>query len=561
MMRRSIGDDRWRIYELIVRRFLATLSPDASWATIRCTFDASGEPYIATGGRLVSAGWRRVYPYSEAKENILPGFTEGERLPILKVTLDEKETQPPPRYSQSRLIQQMEELGLGTKSTRHEVIGKLISRRYVEGNPLRPTLVGRAVTEALENHADLITAPDMTQTLEEHMQQIKERNRTRDDVVTESRTMLHQVFDKLEAHEQEIGDEIMEQTVEERTIGPCPVCGSDLRIRHIGGSQFIGCTRYPDCRFNISLPGSVWGRAIKIEDVCPDHHLAHVRLIRKGAPPWTIGCPLCSHIESNEETMYLMPGMNEPLLRRLQGQHIYSVSEVAASPPEVIAQAAGISVEEARRLIAEAEDALDILRRRSGLRKFVRKIVPPRRGRSHAKILQRLLDAGIGDIAALAAADAALLKKSGLSEKEADLLLEKAREICNEKILKEAGISAVSLKKYQAAGIASPETLCRLPLPYLIGRSGISPETVHKHVEKVCRHLGRPVPPKITKSMLERGRSELLAIPGLGEATLEKLFLAGIFDAETLAAADPEAAAAASGVPAARIRDYKASLA
>jgi len=57
--------------------------------------DASGETYRATGGRLIDAGWRRVYPYSEAKETILPEVKPGERLPIIDVKLEEKETQPP----------------------------------------------------------------------------------------------------------------------------------------------------------------------------------------------------------------------------------------------------------------------------------------------------------------------------------------------------------------------------------------------------------------------------------------------------------------------------------
>ncbi|HZD43622.1 MAG TPA: DNA topoisomerase, partial [Methanomicrobiales archaeon] len=262
--RDQLPEEKWRIYELVTRRFLATLSPDARWCTVKCILDASGEPYIATGARLLEGGWRRFYPYSRAEEHILPHLATGERLPIRKVVLEEKETTPPPRYTQSRLIQQMEELGLGTKSTRHEVIGKLLSRRYVEGNPMKPTPVGRAVTETLEDHADTITKPDMTRTLEHSMQLIRERGRRRDEVIGESRSMLQQVFDELESHEEEIGDEIMERTDEERIIGKCPVCGGDLRIcSPRGPSQFIGCSRYPECTFNINLPDSQWGKAIR----------------------------------------------------------------------------------------------------------------------------------------------------------------------------------------------------------------------------------------------------------------------------------------------------------
>ncbi len=552
--REALGQDRWKVYELIVRRFLATLSPDAVWATARCTFDASGEPYAATGSRLLSAGWRQVYPYSEAKEKILPVLTAGERLPIRDVNLEEKQTQPPPRYSQSRLIQVMEELGLGTKSTRHEVIGKLISRRYVEGNPLRPTLVGRAVTDALDNHASTITDPEMTRTLEEHMQLIKQRERSREDVVTESREMLHRVFDNLEAHEEEIGEEIMEQTAEEHTVGPCPVCGHDLRIRHIGVSQFIGCTGYPECRFNISLPGSTWGRAIRLDETCEKHGLSHVSLIRKGTRPWVIGCPLCSHIESNVEAFRMMPSMTDDLMQRLHAHHIYTVSEIANMQPADLEKTLGIK--EADHLIREAADALDILRRRSELKKFIRKVIPPKRGRSHAKITRSLVEQGIGDIRALSQAAPAALKKAGIGDAGATELLDAARALCNERALREAGVPAVSLKKYLAGGITSPDDFCYLPIPFLSIKTGINPETVHKHVDLVCNYLGRPTPEKITRTALERGRKELLAIPGIGEATVQKLYLAGIYDAATLREADPERVSSVTGIAEARLHDY-----
>jgi len=267
--REALGEDGFRIYELVLRRFLATLSPDAQWKTLKILFSAGGEEYTTTGGQLLETGWHRVYPFSEAKEVVLPAFETGEHLPVKKVTLDEKETQPPARYTQSKLIQRMEELGLGTKSTRHEVIAKLVSRKYVEGNPLRPTLVGRVVTESLEQHADTITRPGMTQTLEAHMQQIKESKRTREDVVRESREMLHHAFDQLEANEQVIGEDIRGKTAEEMNLGKCPACGGTLAIKHLrGNTQFIGCSRYPDCSFNIGLPGAQWGFAVRTDEVC-----------------------------------------------------------------------------------------------------------------------------------------------------------------------------------------------------------------------------------------------------------------------------------------------------
>lgn len=559
--RAELGEERWRLYELVVRRFLATLSPDARWTTRKVLFDAGTEPYTTTGATLAEAGWRTVYPYSAATENELPPFAVGERLPVTAVRLEEKETQPPPRYTQSRLIQEMEELGLGTKSTRHEVIGKLVGRKYIEGNPLRPTLVGRAVIESLEDHAAAITRPEMTTAIDAHMQEIKARHRSRDEVVDESRAMLHRAFDELEAHGEEIGRDIMGRTVEELILGPCPVCGRDLRLHHVRSSQFIGCNGYPECRFNIGLPATTWGFAIRTDDVCAEHGLAHVRLLAKGARPWDIGCPLCHHIASNRETMGLMPSMTPALIERLNAAHVYSVSEVASADPAGLAALAGVNVRAAERLKDEAGEVLALLRRRSELRKFVRAHVPPRKGRSHAKIMRALFARGIDTIEHLAGASVEALHASGIGEKEAATLLDAAGALCSDRRLRAMGISPISLKKYYAAGITRPEDFLGLPPAAIMLRTGISPDTVHRHVELVCAALGQPAPKRTTKGQIERGRAELLAIPGVGETTIEKLYSGGVFDAETLVRADPHAVAEGSGLPVRKILDFQARAA
>ena len=272
----------------------------------------------------------------------------------------------------------------------------------MEGNPLRPTLVGRVVTEALEHNADAITRPDMTQTIESHMQQIKENKRTRDDVIKESRTMLHAAFDQLEAHGQEIGDDIRDRTAEELNLGRCPVCGGTLAIKHMRGStQFIGCSRYPECTFNIGLPVTQWGWAVRTDDVCEKHHLHFVRLARKGARPWDIGCPLCHHINSNTESLTEIPSMNEALLEKARARHIYTVAEIARKEPESLTKALDLAPDAAQKLKIEAEGVLEKLRRRSECRKFMRKHLIPRKGRSYSKIIAALKESGVSDLAGL----------------------------------------------------------------------------------------------------------------------------------------------------------------
>ena len=93
----------WKLYELIVRRFFATLSTDAMVNTVRLDLDIAGEPFVATGQTLIDKGWKEYYPYSTLKEVILPELAKGDEAKVKKLVLEEKETKPPARYSQGSL--------------------------------------------------------------------------------------------------------------------------------------------------------------------------------------------------------------------------------------------------------------------------------------------------------------------------------------------------------------------------------------------------------------------------------------------------------------------------
>ncbi|HWQ63845.1 MAG TPA: DNA topoisomerase I [Methanospirillum sp.] len=552
--------ENWKVYELVVRRFLATLSPDAEWMTMKINLTASKEGYTSTGSRLKEAGWRTVYTYSDAKDSILPVVKPGEELPIKDVNLEEKQTQPPPRYSQSKLIQVMEELGLGTKSTRHEVIQKLVGRKYIEGNPLRPTLVGRAVTESLEGHASEITRPEMTSTLESAMEDIKVKKQSRDLVVTDSRVMLHKVFDALEPNSELIGREIMDQTDEELTIGPCPICGKDLRIRRKGVSQFIGCTGYPDCTFNISLPSSMWGGAVRTKAVCEIHNLNHISLIAKGSRPWEMGCPLCQLITQQKDIFAMIPSMTEKIREDLLSAKIYSAFELGKMDPDALMKAIGVTKKIAEQLIKDTLDVMALLKKRSECKKFMKQFVPPKRGRSHTKVMSSFTASGINSIDDLSKVCIEDLKKAGLSEEEANTLKAEAILLTSRNQLKEIGIPTTSLRKYQEAGFIGPEDLLGSHPAYISLKSGVSIDTVGKHVVLVAQALNKEQPVKITKKHLEKGREELLNLKGISEPVIEQLYCAGIIDLKSLSAANPEKAAKISGLSKDKIKQLKAAV-
>ena len=439
------------------------------------------------------------------------------------------------------------------------MIAKLVSRKYIEGNPLRPTLVGRVVTESLEQHADTVTRPDMTQKIEAHMQQIKESRRTREDVIRESREMLHAAFDQLEKNEQVIGDDIRNRTAEEMNLGKCPVCGGMLAIKHLrGNTQFIGCSHYPDCSFNIGLPMAQWGFAVRTDDICDKHHLNFVRLVRKGARPWDIGCPLCHHIDSNRESLSEIPSMTPALAGNILAHHIYTVAELARSMPEDLVKRLMIPQADAVRLVTDAGSVLEKLRRRSECRKFLRERLIPRKGRSYAKIMDCLKAQGITELAGLARAEPAALKSAGIGDAEADQVLAEAKTVYYGQVLRGMGIPAVSLKKYLSAGFTTPDAFCELAPETLSERTGMSLGTVQKHVAMVCKALDKPAPKKVSKLQTEKGRKELLTIKGLGEQAAGKLILAGVTDGKSLMAADPEIVAGNTGIPEQKIRDYQA---
>ena len=167
---KKLKPDHAKLYELVVRRFLATVAPDAVGQSRTATVEIRGETFEGKGQRILDPGWYRIYPYSHPEESPMPPLAVGESVRIAQIELAEDQTKPPRRFTQGSLIQEMERLGLGTKSTRHDVVQKLFDRHYVNQRQLEPTSTGIAVTEALRAHAPVITRPEMTHRLEEDME-------------------------------------------------------------------------------------------------------------------------------------------------------------------------------------------------------------------------------------------------------------------------------------------------------------------------------------------------------------------------------------------------------
>src|SRR5215208_1736497 len=254
--RKALRDDQWKIYQLVVRRFLATLSGPAKTLRTTLRFESGGEPLTTSGTVVTQEGWLGVYRYGRRADEELPRLEKGDEVEVIEAEVTGKETQPPGRYGQGRLIKLMEDLGLGTKATRPNIIQNLYDRGYVHDDPLIPTEKGMSVAQALTDFASEIASYEMTAELERSMDEISEGRISKDSVVDSSREVLRKVYDHLQSSETEFADIVWEGIRTDETLGKCPESGHDLIIRRNRKSRkrFVGCSGYPDCRVTYPLP-------------------------------------------------------------------------------------------------------------------------------------------------------------------------------------------------------------------------------------------------------------------------------------------------------------------
>jgi DNA topoisomerase-1 len=259
--------EEWKLYNLVARRFMATLSGAATVEGTKVTVEVNGEPFVARGDVLVKPGFRAIYPYGLKKDEQLPALEQGQTVAFEGATLTKKQTEPPSRYSQGRLIQEMEKAGLGTKSTRHSIIERLLEVRYIQNDPVEPTALGIAVIKALGRFAPPITTPQMTAQLEDEMSAIAAGASTRDAVVGHSRRLLATIMGELIPAKEEVGEALSDAVTADARVGACPASGKDLLMKSSAKtrSNFIGCSGWPDCEVTYPVPQ---GKIEPVDELC-----------------------------------------------------------------------------------------------------------------------------------------------------------------------------------------------------------------------------------------------------------------------------------------------------
>lgn len=262
-------DDERNLYELIRARTLASQMTDARVMRTKITTNIlKGDipDFTANGSRLLFDGWLKADPDARGEEVELPKVEEKESLTLVEARSEEKETQPPPRYTEAGLIRELEKRGIGRPSTYASIIGTLENRSYVEkqGRTLIPTYTGDVVSTFLEEHFPTYISDTFTAEMENELDEIADGSREYEKTLKD----FYTPFTK---------DVKSKEKVEKRTnMGdapkefPCPTCGGPMVYKLSKTGRFMSCAKFPDCVGARKEDGSEIAPPKDLGEPCPE---------------------------------------------------------------------------------------------------------------------------------------------------------------------------------------------------------------------------------------------------------------------------------------------------
>ncbi|MBT6995586.1 DNA topoisomerase I [Candidatus Woesearchaeota archaeon] len=290
----SLSGKNARLYDLIVHRFLAVFGEPAIRLTVSAQINVNKEIFTLAGTTTIKPGWHTLYgKYAKFKEEEIPKMKEGDEIKVKKIQDEEKETQPPARYSQASIIKQMDKLNLGTKSTRAMIIDTLYNRGYIEGDQLEATELGMNIVEVLEKYSPKMLDEELTKHFEEEMGQIREGKVKKEKVISEAKKVLIEILNKFKKNEKVLGEDLSKATIETenkmRELGVCQKCGKGkLIIIHSKKTRkrFVACNAYPNCKTTYGLPQQ--GLLKKEKNPCKHDGFPQIKVITRGKRPWIL---------------------------------------------------------------------------------------------------------------------------------------------------------------------------------------------------------------------------------------------------------------------------------
>ena len=255
-VKKYLSNDEFKLYSLIYKRTLASLMADASVNQTTIIFDNNDYKFKTTGSILIFDGYLKVYKDYESNENkILPEIGDNEVCKTTNVESTQHFTQPPARYTEAKLIKELEELGIGRPSTYATIIDTIKSRDYVtlEDKKFKPTNIGFETTDKLQEFFSDIINTDYTRDMEEDLDSIAVGNMVWNSV-------LQKFYDLFEPRVKDAFTD-MEKKAPTETGESCPECGSPLVVRKGKYGEFVACSNYPTCKY-------IKKEEVQIEEIC-----------------------------------------------------------------------------------------------------------------------------------------------------------------------------------------------------------------------------------------------------------------------------------------------------
>ncbi len=239
-----LNADEFKLYSLIYARALASLMAPARFDATSVVLENNNYFFNASGSVLKFDGYLRLYsPYEKQKDEILPELNEQEVLESQNIEKTQHFTKPPARYSEAKLIKEMEELGIGRPSTYAMIIDTIQTRGYVElvDKTFKPTESGILTSDRLTQFFNDIINVEYTAQMEKELDDIAEGQ---DDYFDAIDTFIKKFQPLLDE-----ANEKMEVIAPKKTGEKCPECGHDLVERHGRYGKFIACENYPECKY------------------------------------------------------------------------------------------------------------------------------------------------------------------------------------------------------------------------------------------------------------------------------------------------------------------------
>jgi len=293
---RPLHESERRVWDLVVRRFMAVFGEPAIKQSMKVTINVNGHRFYLRGRRILKKGWMKFYkPYIRTEEVALPPLREGETVQLREMLREDKFTKPPPRFNPSSLLKQMEEVGIGTKATRADIIETLYNRKYINEERIVVTDLGFDIVDVLRKYCSGVISVKFTRELEEKMERIQTNSEKRENVLFGAVERLKPMLEELKQRETAIGEAlsnaIKRARIQERIVGDCPTCHTGkLMILYSRKTRkrFIGCTNYFKNACQTSFPLPQRGTVKPLHKSCKGCGWPTLLVKMKGRRPWTL---------------------------------------------------------------------------------------------------------------------------------------------------------------------------------------------------------------------------------------------------------------------------------